>query len=412
MRKFLRDALCILLSLSMVLMCSGCGSGQKGGQSAYAIDDDTISAESLDLSGNVKPAVHEYNGLSDEDLLRRIEDEAYARAVADLASDGYLVEQVEAVYISQEYIDTMAFNSQSNKYFGYTIAELQDQFQGQRYIFTVDESGKTVVKAFEDYDDTFDQVIRNVAVGTGVILVCVTISVATAGAGAPAASMIFAVAAESGAFAALSGAAIGGASAAVATGIQTGDVEKTLKAAALGASEGYVMGAITGAISGGAGEAIALKNATASGLTMNQAATIQKESKYPLDVIKQMHSMEEYQVYKDAGLTTKMVDGKTALVQDIDLDFKTVLKDGTDVTNRQLMQNGYAPRYLDASGKVKSYQLHHIGQRKNATLAVLKEAEHQGQASVLNIADKASEINRSEFKLVREAFWKSFVEGM
>jgi hypothetical protein len=99
-------------------------------------------------------------------------------------------------------------------------------------------------------------------------------------------------------------------------------------------------------------------------------------------------------------------------VQDIDLDFKTVLKDGTEVTNRQLMQNGYAPRYLDASGKVKPYQLHHIGQRKDATLAVLKEAQHQGQKSVLDIPGKASEINRNEFKLVKEAFWRSFVEGM
>ena len=327
MRKLLRDALCVVLSLSMALMGTGCSGMRTGAQEAYAIDDESITADSLDLSGNVKPATLEYGSLSDEDLLRHIEDAAYERAVAELDSDEFLVEQVEAVYISQEYVDTLAFNSQTNKYFGYTIAELEEQFQGQRYVFTVDESGKTIVTAFEDYDDTFDKVIQNVAVGTGVILVCVTISAVTAGAGAPAASMIFAVAAKSGTVAALSGAAIGGASSAVFTGMQTGSVEETLKAAELGASEGYKMGAITGAITGAAGETIALKNATANGLTMNQAATIQKESKYPLDVIKQMHSMDEYQVYKDAGLSTKMVNGKTALVKDIDLDFKVMLKE-------------------------------------------------------------------------------------
>ena len=412
MRKLLRDALCVVLSLSMALMGTGCSGMRTGAQEAYAIDDESITADSLDLSGNVKPATLEYGSLSDEDLLRHIEDAAYERAVAELDSDEFLVEQVEAVYISQEYVDTLAFNSQTNKYFGYTIAELEEQFHGQRYVFTVDESGKTIVTAFEDYDDTFDKVIQNVAVGTGVILVCVTISAVTAGAGAPAASMIFAVAAKSGTVAALSGAAIGGASSAVFTGMQTGNVEETLKAAALGASEGYKMGAITGTITGAAGETIALKNATANGLTMNQAATIQKESKYPLDVIKQMHSMDEYQVYKDAGLSAKMVNGKTALVKDIDLDFKVVLKDGTEVTNRQLMQNGLAPRYVDAAGKVKHYQLHHIGQKSNATLAVLTEAEHQGNSAILNIAGKASEINRPGFDAVRKAFWQSFVAGV
>ena len=74
---------------------------------------------------------------------------------------------------------------------------------------------------------------------------------------------------------ALSGGAMGGISAGIVTGVQTGDMEQALKAAALAGSEGYKWGAITGVISGGASEAMALKGATTSGLTMNQAATIQ-----------------------------------------------------------------------------------------------------------------------------------------
>ena len=76
-----------------------------------------------------------------------------------------------------------------------------------------------------------------------------------------------------------------------------------------------------------------------------------------------------------------MVNGKLALVRDIDLNYKSSLPDGREVTNLQRMQEGYAP--LDpATGK--AYQLHHINQDPNGTLAILKEAEHQGNSSILN----------------------------
>ena len=73
-----------------------------------------------------------------------------------------------------------------------------------------------------DYDDAYDRVIRNVAIGTGVILVCVTVSVVSAGVGAPAVSMIFAMAAKEGAVGGLLGAAKSGVPAFVATAVRTG----------------------------------------------------------------------------------------------------------------------------------------------------------------------------------------------
>ena len=98
-----------------------------------------------------------------------------------------------------------------------------------------------------------------------------------------------------------------------------------------------------------------------------------------------------------------MVNGKTALVQDIDLNFVSELPDGTVVTNLQRMQKGYAP--LDpATGKY--YQLHHIGQKADGTLAILKESEHQGNSSILNFAGKDSEINRTAFNKTRKEFWQ------
>ena len=226
-----------------------------------------------------------FRGMNDINVRNYIADTLYDSLLDNLDSDQYAVTNVQTVYISQEYIDELAYNSQMNVYFGYTLEELDDQFKDTRFIFTLGEDGRTVVKEFENYDDTYDQVIQNVAVGTGVILVCVTVSAVSAGVGAPAVSMIFAVAAKTGATCAASGTALGGISAGILTGIQSGNMEEALKAAALRGSEGYKWGAITGVITGAASEGIGLYRATLSSgskLTMNDVAMIQKESKLPL----------------------------------------------------------------------------------------------------------------------------------
>ena len=187
-------------------------------------------------------------------------------------------------------------------------------------------------------------------------MIILTVSVVSAGVGAPAVSMIFAASAKSATTFALSSGVISGVSAGVVEGIKTHDFDEAVKAAALKGSEGFMWGACAGAVAGGAGEAIALKGATMNGLTMNEAATIQKESKYPLDVIKQFSSMEQYNICKENGLAAKMVNGKTALIRNIDLDY--IAKEAGGKTNYELMLEGKAP--FDPSGV--RYELHHIGQ--------------------------------------------------
>mgnify|MGYP002570888403 CR=1 FL=1 len=345
-----------------------------------------------------------FSGMNDPNLLRYTEDAIYENLVATLDSDEYFVENVSAVYISQEYIDELAFNSQANIYFGYTLQELAEQFQGKKYIFTLGDDGSTIVTEFEEYDDTYDRALKNVAIGTGVILVCVTVSLVSAGLGAPAVSMIFSVAAQSGTKMALSGGIMGGVAAGIVTGVQTGDMEEALKSAALVGSESFKWGAITGVISGGASEAIALKGATRSGLTMNEAATIQRESKYPLDVIKQFHSMDEYEILKNAGLYPAKVNGQTTLVRAIDPDYV----DDFGRTNLQRMKQGLAA--IDpASGR--SYELHHIGQKTDSTLAILTKAEHVqgGNKSVLHpktFSDVHSSENGPQWDRQRQTFWR------
>lgn len=350
-----------------------------------------------------------FSGMNDPNLLRYTEDTIYENLVATLDSDEYFVENVSAVYISQEYIDELAYNSQANIYFGYTLQELAEQFQGKKYIFTLGGDGSTIVTEFEEYDDTYDRALKNVAIGTGVILVCVTVSLVSAGLGAPAVSMIFSVAAQSGTKMALSGGIMGGVAAGIVTGVQTGDMDEALKAAALAGSEGFKWGAISGALAGGASEARGLRDAAAytnKALSIDDVAKIQRESKYPLDVIKQFHSMDEYHVFRNAGLNARMVCGRTALVPDsIDLNYMSELPNGQEVSNLTRMLKGYAP--LDPSTG-SAYQLHHIGQKANGTLAVLTETQHQNYSSVLHISGKTSEINRSAFAPIRRDFWMSF----
>lgn len=342
-----------------------------------------------------------FESLNDENLLKYVEDAVYSGIVAGLSSEEYLIENVCAVYISQEYLEEVAYNSQSNIYFGYTLDELEKLYTDSKYVFTLGEDGRTEVQPFEDYDDTYEKVLKNVAIGTGVILVCVTVSVVTGGVGAPAISMIFAASAKTGTVMALSSGVISGAAMGIVTGIQTGDIDEAIEAGALAGSESFKWGAISGAIAGGTSEAIALKGATLKGLTMNEAATIQKESGYPIEVIKQFHTMEEYQVFKDAGLKTMMINGKTALIRgDIDLN----LIDEFGRSNLERMSLGLSP--LDANGA--SFELHHIGQEADATLAILTQTEHD--KAVLHGFKAISEIDRKTFATQRKNFWKTMAK--
>lgn len=348
----------------------------------------------------------EFSDLADVNLLPYLEDSIYSELVTALNSEDYFVENVNAIYISKEYLEEVAYNSQENIYFGYTLSELDSYFQGTRYVFTLGDDGQTVVTEFQKYDDTYDQILKNVAIGTGVILVCVTVSIVTYGAGAPAVSMIFAASAKTGTIMALSSGVFSGVSAGVVKGIETGDLNESMKAAALAGSEGFKWGAISGTIAGGAGEAIALKGATLNGLTMNEAALIQRESKLPLEFIKSFHSMDEYTVLKKAGLTLSKVNGRMALTQNIDWDFIGDIEDGR--TNAQRVIDGLSP--LDQSGK--PYELHHIGQMSDSPLAILTNLQHKSNYSVLhaNTGSTASNINRNLFAKQKQDFWKALLE--
>ncbi len=256
----------ITLLLSCALVLVGCGQAEVVNSSVNATEQSAVEKSDEneipeDEVGDDTDYTYEvaFENLNDENLLKYVEDAVYSDMVTGLNSDEYFIENVNAAYISQEYLDEVAYNSQANIYFGYTLDELENLYTDSKYVFALGEDGQTVVHAFEDYDDTYDKVLRNVAIGTGVILVCVTVSVVSGGAGAPAISMIFAASAKTGTGMALSSGIISGAATGIVTGIQTGDVDEAVKSAALAGSESFKWGAIAGAVAGGAKEVIALK---------------------------------------------------------------------------------------------------------------------------------------------------------
>lgn len=384
----------IIKNIFLCLMSFGlfCVTGCNANDNSKIVDKKTTEEKKEITTYKYEP---NFDSLDDEDLLRYVRDDVYSNVVESIP-DGYYVDNVDTAYISQEYLDELEYNSKSNVFFGYSLKDIESVYKDQKYVFTLSDTGETIVQPFESYDETFEKVAKNVAVGTGVILVCVTVSAVTAGTGAPAISMIFAASAKTGTLIALSGGAIGATATGIVTGVQTGDVERSLKVAAVSASELFKMGAITGVVQGGASEAIALKGMTLNGLSMNEAAIIQRETKFPNNVIKQIHNMDEYNALKSADLKAKMVNGKTALIKEnIDLN----LVDESGKTNLERMAEGYSP--LDSSGH--KYELHHIGQKNDATLAVLTREEHHNKA--LHSFKKISEIDRDAFQQQRKEFW-------
>lgn len=397
----------LALILSCVLLFSGC---------AVSVDRPLLQEDSPvpntgdtgSTSTSATPQDEEigFERLSDPELLTYVEENIYTELVNDLNDEGYFVENVSAIYLSNEYLEETAYNSQANIYFGYTLAELDEFFQGERFVFSLGDDGQTVVQPFEAYENIYEQVIQNVTVGTGVILVCATVSLIATPV-APAVSMIFAASAKTGTVFALSSGVLGSVAAGVVTGIQTGDLDEALDTAALSGSEAFKWGAISGILEGGVTQAISLKGATLGGLTMNEATQIQQDSKLPLEFIKSFHSMDEYQVYKEAGLQLAKVNGNWAFVQDIDWQ----ITDEQGRTNLQRVGDGLNP--IDSAGR--SYELHHIGQKPDSPLAILTSDQHRSNYSVLhsNTGSAVGEVDHGVvWQQEKRDFWKAILPSI
>lgn len=137
-------------------------------------------------------------------------------------------------------------------------------------------------------------------------------------------------------------------------------------------------------------------------LTIEQKKEVARESNWSGDIIDAVGSMEEYQIYRDAGLNEQKVGEKTCLIRS-DIDMKQT--DGFGRTNQERMEQGLAP--LTPEGR--PYELHHIGQHQDSPLAELTMQEHRGKGNdtILHIKTRESEIDREKFDMERAEHWQN-----
>ena len=132
-------SLLLIISLCSSLLLASCSKNER----VEPVTTTTVLASQSNLP--------DFSGLDDQKLLGYVEDNIYTTVVESLNSEDYFVENVSAQYISKEYLEELAFNSQANIYFGYNLKSLEEQFEGTKFVFSTDEkANKTIVKAFEN----------------------------------------------------------------------------------------------------------------------------------------------------------------------------------------------------------------------------------------------------------------------
>lgn len=137
-------------------------------------------------------------------------------------------------------------------------------------------------------------------------------------------------------------------------------------------------------------------------LNDEEKAKIKEETGWSDEIIDAIGSLEEYEIYKNAGLQEAEIGGKRCLVRnDIDWD----QKDAMGRTNRERAEQGLSP--INKNGKV--IELHHIGQHPDSPLAELTPEEHRGKGNdnILHNKTKESEIDRQAFAGERHDHWEA-----
>ena len=138
------------------------------------------------------------------------------------------------------------------------------------------------------------------------------------------------------------------------------------------------------------------------GLTDEEKAKIKEETGWSDEIIDAISSMEEYEIYKKAGLVEAEINGKKCLIR-TDIDWEQ--KDAMGRTNKERIEQGLSP--INKDGKV--IELHHIGQQSDSPLAELTTEEHRGKGNdaILHNKTKETEIDRQAFAKERNEHWEA-----
>ncbi len=134
MKRISRSSRFISLILSCALLLTGCA-GSSSSDSTKDTSVNSLAATTTHAAttqsvqfDSEKPT---FEQLSDPELAGYIEDDIAAEIESRLASDDYHIDNIASIYVSKEYIETLEYNSKKNIFFGYTLDELDKQFQGK-----------------------------------------------------------------------------------------------------------------------------------------------------------------------------------------------------------------------------------------------------------------------------------------
>lgn len=139
---------------------------------------------------------------------------------------------------------------------------------------------------------------------------------------------------------------------------------------------------------------------------VDERKKINELSPYSQEINDCIGSIEELNVYMEAGLTEIEIDGKKYLLRN-DIDFDQ--KDSMGRTNRERIDQGLSPINKDGKG----IELHHIGQNSESPLAELTQQEHRGKGNdtILHDKTKESEIDRVKFTSERNNYWEARIKA-
>ena len=139
-------------------------------------------------------------------------------------------------------------------------------------------------------------------------------------------------------------------------------------------------------------------------LTADEKEKLKEETGWSDEILDNIRSPEEAEIYKNAGLVEAQVGDHMCLVNP-NIDWNQ--KDSFGLTNTQRAKEGLAP--LDQDGN--KLELHHIGQHNDSPLAELTPQQHRGKGNdaILHDKTKESEINRSAFDNQRGQYWQDRV---
>uniref|UniRef100_UPI0025FA5E63 HNH/ENDO VII family nuclease n=1 Tax=Butyrivibrio sp. TaxID=28121 RepID=UPI0025FA5E63 len=131
-----------------------------------------------------------------------------------------------------------------------------------------------------------------------------------------------------------------------------------------------------------------------SELTPEEREQIKKETGCSDEIIDYIKNMDQYEIYKNANLEEREIDGRKCLVKkDLDLDYvseKTIDDNHPNgISNRELMKLGRSPYDAKTGERI---ELHHMGQDYDSPFAELcEDSEHgDGNYSDLHANDTES----------------------